>query len=405
MFSSASVTDTRQGVLHPAFHTLQVKVEGDDMAAPIIILGTDDRLTVSFDELSPERRYMRYELLHCDSQWRVDGLVSAEYIDGFNEGRVEDYAYSQATTTQYVNYRITLPNDEMRFTISGNYLLRVYDETEPDQTLVQARFSVCEPIMRVSAAVTSRTDIDYNDSHQQLTVCVDTRGVAVHNVYNDITVSVQQNGRTDNESMVKVPMRVAGTELWYEHNPSLVFAAGNEYRRMEIVSTSYPGMGVESLSYAEPFYHATLYTDVPRNSSLYSYDQTQHGRFKIREFNSDDPDVEADYVVTHFSLEMPELQNKDVFIDGDMVNRRFNPESRMVYNRGSRCYEQAMLLKQGAYNYQYLAVPYASMTGTTADVEGDNYQTVNEYSVKVYMRSPGERYDRLVAFTKAFSGR
>lgn len=399
------VSDTVNGVFDPAFHTLQVQVKGDEMAPPVIMLDADDRITVSFDEISPERRYMRYELIHCDSRWRPDALVSPEYIDGFNEGLVEDYAFSQATLIQYVHYRITLPNADMRFTLSGNYLLRVYDESDPDRTLLQARFSVCEPAMRVSASVSSRTDVDYNESHQQLTIGVDTRNMAVNNVYNDVMVSVQQNGRIDNEAFLTRPMRVAGPMLWYEHQKPLLFDAGNEYRRMETVSVTYPGMGVESMSFSDPYYHATLYTDLPRSGSSYSYDSTQHGRFKIREFNSDDSDVEAEYVVTHFSLEIPEIDGADIFVDGDMTCRRFSPLSRMVYNRASGLYELSMLLKQGAYNYQYLAVPSMSMRGNTAIVEGNHYQTVNEYLVKVYLRQPGERYDRLVAVTSAFSGR
>ncbi|MDE6101082.1 MAG: DUF5103 domain-containing protein, partial [Paramuribaculum sp.] len=61
--------------------------------------------------------------------------------------------------------------------------------------------------------------------------------------------------------------------------------------------------------------------------------------------------------------------------------------------------------KQGAYNYQYLAVPRgASTRGSTSVVEGDRYQTANEYLVKVYFRQPGSRYDRLVAVTSVTAG-
>lgn len=401
----AQVTDTRSGVIAPGFHTLQIHVQGDEMASPVIMLGSDDRLTVSFDELAPDMRYMRYELIHCDALWRPDALVGPEFLDGFNEAQVEDYAFSQATLTQYVNYRITIPNAQIRPKLSGNYLLRVYDESDPSVTLVQARFSVCEPAMRSAATVSSRTDVDYNDTRQQITLSVDTRTQQIHNVFNDLIVTVTQNGRLDNMAVVRHPSRVAGTVLWYEHVPELIFNAGNEYRRMEIVSTSYPGMGVEGMSYADPYYHATLYTDLPRNADRYSYDQTQFGRFRIHQFNSSDPDTEAEYIVTHFALEAPEMRNADVFLDGDFTCRRFDPESRMVYNRAAGRYEHAILLKQGAYNYQYLTVPNMSTRGATAPVEGDLYQTVNEYTVMVYHRPPGSRYDRLVTYTRCYSGR
>ncbi len=58
-----------------------------------------------------------------------------------------------------------------------------------------------------------------------------------------------------------------------------------------------------------------------------------------------------------------------------------------------------MLLKQGAYNYQYLTAGAKSPAGRTAEIEGDRYQTVNEYAVKVYTRRPGERFDRLIGYS------
>ncbi len=402
--NSADLFDTRTAIVNPAFHSLQVKLDGNEMAPPILTLNSDDRLVISFDELAEDRRYMRYELIHCDSRWRRDALVAPEYLDGFNEGQINDYAFSRATTTHYVNYRLELPNEDVKPTLSGNYLLRVFDESEPDNTLLQVRFSIVEPQMTAFATVSSRTDVDYNDGHQQLTIGIDARSVPVNNMYTDILVSVTQNGREDNVAYSGIPSRIAGTTAWFEHDRNFIFPAGNEYRRMEIISTTYPGMNVDGLSYAHPYYHADLLVDLPRCDLEYVYDQTQHGRFKVREYNSDESDIEADYMIVHFALDIPEMRGYDVFIDGDMVQRRFSPDSRMVFNRATGRYENAMLLKQGAYNYQYLAVPYGTMSGTTKQIEGDNYQTTNEYIIKVYYRQPGDRYDRLVAVTSAYSG-
>ena len=392
-------------IFHPQFKTLQVKVNGNDQLPPVIMAGSDDVIEISFDELASERRFMRYELLHCNALWRQDKLLPPEYVSGFNEGVIEDYRMSEATTVQYIHYTLTIPNPDMSIKLSGNYLLRVYDEALPGETLLQVRFSIAEPLMAVSASVTSRTDIDHNDSHQQLSLAVDSKGISMNNVMNDIIVTVEQNGRVDNSVAITHPSRIAGSVAYWEHVPQLIFPAGNEYRRMEVISTTYPGMGVESVEYADPYYHFVLKPDSPRTESSYIYDQTQHGRFRIREYNSDDSDVEADYVLTHFALDMDEIPGKDLFIDGDLTLRRFGPESLMVYNRATGQYEASLLLKQGAYNYEYLAVDRGSQSGSASIVEGDKYQTINEYLIKVYYREPGSRYDRLVAVTSVLSGR
>lgn len=385
---------------------VQVTVDGDPMAIPVISLDNpSDRIVISFDELSEDRRYMRYELIHCDARWKPEGLVDSEFLDGFNVADVDDYSYSQATLVHYVHYRITIPNEQMRITAAGNYIVRVYPEDDPDETLLETRFSVCDFSMRVGAAVTSRTDIDTNESHQQVDVTVDMRDINVRDPFTDLTVVVTQNGRPDNEVILTQPLRVAGDKVYFEHQRPLIFQAGNEYRRFETVSTTYPGMNVDEIVYAAPIYNMVLATDYPRAGTSYLYDQTQNGRFFIREYNAVDPDTEADYTLNHFRLEMPELQGYDIFIDGDLTGRRMDPSSRMVYNRATGAYEASLLLKQGSYNYQYLAVPGGSTRGSTAPVEGNFYPTVNEYTVKVYYRPPGTRYDRLVGVTTVKSGK
>ncbi len=191
----------------------------------------------------------------------------------------------------------------------------------------------------------------------------------------------------------------------YEHLRPLIFDAGNEYRRFDTSSVNYPGLGIERVTHDTPVYNALLYTDTPRATQSYLYDSTQQGRYLVRSTDTSDSDTEADYVLTHFTLQMPPLAGADIFIEGDLTDRRFDPVSHMVYNHATGCYEQSLLLKQGAYNYQYLTVPNGTDgRGLTAPVEGDKYQTVNQYTVKVYHRPRGTRFDRLVGITTITSG-
>lgn len=399
----AENVDTQQGIFNPAFKTLEVYVAANSYAPPVInIADPADRLIIEFDELADERRFMRYSLTHCDAAWKPEGLVESEFLDGFNEGFVEDYDYSRATTVHYVHYTIELPNPQMRITQPGNYLLKVYDESDPEETLLQARFGVIDPCVSVSLEATSRTDIDSNQSHQQIGVRVDTSHLRPSDPFTEMRVVITQNGRTDNEVMLVTPQRLGRDEIIYEHLRPLIFEAGNEYRRFETVTLYYPGMGVEWIDREAPVTNMGLYPDQPRR--VYRYDQTQNGRFLVRDASVTNPATEADYVLTHFSLEMPEMAGGDIFLDGDFTQRRFDPSSRMYFNRATGRYERSLLLKQGSYNYQYLFVPSGSMRGLTAPVESDNYQTVNEYTVRVYYRPRGTRFDRLVGVSTIKTG-
>lgn len=388
--------DTMTGVFDERIKSLQVRVEGDDFAQPIVVLNTDDRINISFDHLAEDREYFRYSLTHCSATWRPSGLVDSEFLDGFNEGTIDDYDFSRATLVHYVHYSLSIPNEQVAPKLSGNYLLKIYPESDPDSTIIQVRFMVSEATVPVSVTAASQTYIDYNKSHQQLSIVVDTERAMVDDPFNDLIVIAGQNGRLDSEVAFRQPLRASGSKVIFEHQQPLIFDAGNEYRRFEIVNEQYPGMGVDHIEYFDPYYHYVLYLDQSRADEPYSYDQTQHGRYFIREYNSQESDLEADYGVVHFSLDYPETPGAMIFLDGDFVQRRFDDNSRLFYNHATGRYERAMLLKQGAYNYQYLIVPPGAKRGYTSAIEGDKYQTVNEYNVRVYHRRRGERYDRLI---------
>ncbi|MDE6120381.1 MAG: DUF5103 domain-containing protein, partial [Muribaculaceae bacterium] len=362
---ASPVADTMTGIFDENVRTLQVRLDGDDFALPIVSLHGTERIKVSFDCLSDEREYFRYSIEHCTAGWQPSGLVDSEFIDGFNEGIVEDYEFSNALTVNYVHYSFYIPNSDFKPKISGNYLLRVYRENDPDCTVLQCRFMVSEESAPVAVSASAQTDVDYNSTHQQLSVLVDVERAGVEDPFNDLLIVAGQNGRLDSEVSLRQPLRVQGTKVIYEHRPELIFEAGNEYRRMEIVSDKYPGMGVAEIVYSHPYYHYRLFTDESRCDDSYSYDQTQHGRYFVREYNSDSPDVDADYGVVHFTLDYPATPGAMIFLDGDFVQRRFDDNSRMAYNPATGLYERSLLLKQGAYNYQYLVVPPGARRGYT----------------------------------------
>lgn len=397
--------DTETKIFNEKVKTLQLRLAGSPQGAigmPVMILDSQDGIVIEFDHLAEDREYLRYSLTHCDANWRPDALAYVEYIDGFNQGDIDDYAFSQSTSVHYVHYTLSLPNAQIRPTISGNYLLKIYPEGDEDNVWLQCRFAISEQTASISIGATSRTDIDYNREHQQLEVIADVDRSGVRDMFNDLTLVLEQNGRNDNRRSLNHPLRISGGKLHYEHQKELIFPAGNEYRRFETVSKRYAPMGVSEVAWKSPYYRFVLNTDLPRSSSQYLYDETLSGGFVIR--NADDvnifetgaPTIEADYAVTYFSLEMPELPGKSIFIDSEITNRQFSPESAMVYNRATGCYEKAMLLKQGAYSYQYLVTDPGQQEGQTSVVEGNRYETMNHYTAYLYNRRPGERFDRLI---------
>lgn len=398
LFTLRSEVDTTTGIFDRRFRTLKTEVEDNFMSPPVIRLGTNDRILVKFDEIGEDNSYLEYRLIHCDADWQPSRLIESEYLEGFNSVRIEDYAYSTATFVHYVNYLIAFPNEELQIKHSGNYLLQVYDPERPEETLLQTRFQVTENRARIEGNVTSRTDMGHNTYWQQLAFEIDCQGIGEFNPYQDIIVYVTQNNREATKRRIMTPLRVSGCKIIYEHLNDLVFGASNEYRRFESVSNSFPGMRVDSLRYMGSNYHVWLKVDEPRQSASYSYDQTQHGRFLVREYNSTDSDIGADYITVHFLLECPELPSYDIYLDGEFTHDRMDKENQLTYDHRVGGYVAEVPLKQGAYNYQYVTRSRQTGEISTSTIEGDKYETLNEYGIAVYFRPPGARADRLISY-------
>lgn len=396
----------RTASLDNRVHSLKVESGNGFMYPPVIRLSTDDVINISFDLFEEDYQDLSYSIIHCNANWQPSLLASLEYIDGFEIQEVYDYALSFNTFQEYVNYRITLPNDEIQFKVSGNYAVVVYPQNQRERPILYACFMVSEEKVKVSCSASSRTDKGYSDNYQQVSFRINRNDYDIANPAGDLKIYVMQNNRLDNMAFVSTPQYFNNKEIVYEHNSKLIFDAGNEYRRFEMVSTQYRGMGVEKLTHYDPYYHAILERDYPRKSKTYSYDKTQHGHYVIRETDfEEDSDTQADYFIVHFSLDASEmlLPEGDIYIDGELSEYRFSDNNKMLRNPQTGLYEKFMRLKQGAYNYQYLFVPKGESIGKASVIEGNKYETQNEYRVNVYHRVPGERYDRLIGTGRCIS--
>lgn len=395
-YLATSAAGTATAVFNPRFKTLKVSSANGFMLNPVIRLNTDDRIIISFDEIADDRSYLQYKIIHCNADWQPSRLVESDYLDGFNIADVDDFGFSSATFIRYVNYRIEIPNSDMQPLVSGNYLLQVFDQYEPDDIILQARFSISENIAPIGASVSSRTDRGVNDQWQQLALSVNYGDLNI-NPYSDLIVTVEQNNVESSLTHLKAPMRTTRGSAIYEHAPELIFPAGNEYRRFETVRANYPGMGADSARFSGTNYHVFLTPDHVRADASYQYDQTQHGRFLVREYNATDSDLGADYVTVHFTLDAPRFDDSDIYVDGEMTHNRFDASNRMTYDPAAHSYSLQMPLKQGSYNYRYVAL--SRQRGGRPDaspVEGNFHETSNEYEIKAYLRLPGSRADRLI---------
>jgi len=385
--------------LHPQVKTLQVIADGDFQRLPVIDLSGNISLEVSFDWLGEEQPWIDYTLVHCNAQWEQDDLGEMDYLDyNYLPRHCEQVKPSFNTFLQYYHFEVGFPNEEIRPTISGNYAMLFHLQDQPDSLLAIACFMVSEQMSFISGSISGNTDIDFQTLHQQVSLEVswNDNNLPYLNPADDLHVLVRQNGRRDNEQWLEQPSRMEKGKAVFEHQRQLIFEAGNHWRRFEFTDERYPGLGVDHVRYHAPIYYAYLRPDRVRNLDNYRFDQDQHGRFKVHALHVDDMDTEAEYFKALFELDAPQRLDKEgIYVVGDFTHQVLDESTRMEYDYDRGRYFKEVMLKEGAYNYQYL-VPTSKGPLTTAFIEGNHYETPNEYQVFVYYRPFGSRSDRLI---------
>ena len=389
----------RNRILNPDIASLQVVAGNNWLSMPVIGLGEGVPVNIAFDDLTHEYRRYAYKVEHCNADWSTSGdLFVSDYIDGFNTDNViEDVEQSINTNVLYTHYRFQIPNERCKLTMSGNYRVTIYDANDDDKAVAECCFMVVEPRMGIKLSVDANTDKGINSRWQQVAMEVKYGGgLSVTDVQRQIYTVVMQNGRWDNAVVNAKPQFVMGDGLRWSHNPQLVFEAGNEYRKFEMLDVRQANMGVEKIDWDGEAYHAYLWPDEPRGS--YVFDEDANGAFYIRNSDNRENNSTSEYVHVHFTLRSPRLEG-DVFVNGVWTNDLLAAPYKMQYDEGAQCYRLSLLLKQGYYSYQYV---WQQSNGQIATVpsEGSFYQTENRYQALVYYRKLGERADRLVGFAE-----
>ncbi|GBU08561.1 DUF5103 domain-containing protein [Bacteroidales bacterium] len=385
----------KTAVFSPKIKTLTVNVVDNWGVPPVIELEDGREIEIQFDELSSQPTRFVYTLTHCNADWTPSQLQQSEFMSGFQYLPIQDYDYSKNTRVDYINYKIFLPNQDLTMKVSGNYLVKVFREDDQSKVILTACFAVKESLVDIDMEISSNTDIDFNKEHQQVSFSINLGNNKTIQAQ-DIKAFVQQNSRTDNQTNLLKVQSIIGNRLDYNHNRNLIFEAGNEYRRFEMITTAYNGMGIESVDYFEPYHHVSLKQDLIRSKRVYSFDKDQNGRIFIRSANAIDYSTESEYCFVHFSLLAEKPFAEDVYILSEMYNYNLDENSRIDYNIESKAYEKTELLKQGVYNYMYVCKKPKTEKAYTALIEGNYYQTENEYTLWVYHRPFGGRYDKLI---------
>ncbi|MGB3343778.1 MAG: DUF5103 domain-containing protein [Aequorivita sp.] len=399
LFAYTSFAQIHEKVEPSYISTIQFSGATDFSQLPIIRLG--ERLQLSFDALNGEEADFYYTITHHNFDWSPSDLSKSEYLNGFDEMRISSYENSLNTLQIYSHYTLTIPNRDTRAILkSGNYLLSILDR---DGELVFTRkFLVVETIAGVGVEIKRARDLKIIDQRQIVQFSVNSPNLLLINPKQTVKTLVLQNSNLKTAITNLVPQYTMGNELIYKYDVEASFGGGNEFLAFDNKDVRSATNGIRSVSLTD-IYENYLYTNIPRYNRPYTYNPDINGNFVVRNIDAQNQNIEAEYVRMHFNLQYyDDLGDKELHIYGNFNNWTIDGSTYMTYDPKSDSYRNQRLFKQGFYNYKYVVVNRDGSIDGGA-VSGDFWQTENDYTVVVYFRDLGARYDRIIGIGYATS--
>ena len=394
----------KEGLFKESIKTVNITREGWKLSYPIIELNGNVKLLLSFDDISDEIRNYNYKIIHCDFDWRPSPLNEADYIEGFRQNQFNNYSFSFNTYVKYVHYSLSMPNQDVNFLISGNYIIEAFEDYDEEKVIFRKRFIVVESVANVKPSIQRPVLSAYRDNSQEVNFEVEYGSFPVDNPFSDIKVAILQNGRWDYAIKDLKPLFDKGGILEYNYHSENLFPGGNEYRWFDTKSLRYQSPYIKEIIYKNGFFNVFLFPEEIKGRKQYFYNQDLNGKYFVEIQEERDNDLDADYVYVHFTLPFETPQSTgDYYIMGKFTDNLYSAANKMEYNPQNQAYEHTLLVKQGYYNYRYEFLKNGNLTGDPSITEGNHYETENDYIFLVYHHGNRSRYDRIIGYQIANS--
>lgn len=361
---------------------------------PVIRFG--EQLVLRFDDLENRSTIYRYTIKHLDRNWQDDGLFFTEYAVGDLNGLIDKFKYSFNTHQPYTHYSLTFPNEKIKPKISGNFELIVYKDT-PKKPLFTRRFSVVEDGVSVALKVSRYTNARTPNLNQRVEIQAVSNKADLSRNSNSISLNVIQNNNFDTGIFNQKPSFTGNQMLFQQLN--LVFQGNNEFayfdNKMLNIATDMVA-GTENIDGVNHTYLFPTWTS-PVN---YQHQPDVNGAFYLRSNNMGverNADYEGDYSWVHFSLDSHPLEGKEIYVLGQFNEYKADENSLMYYDPKNQKYIAKIFLKQGFYNY-ILATKDKNGKINLGEINGNFWQTQNQYQAFLYYTPFGKNYDGLIGY-------
>lgn len=384
----------------PPKHIKSVLFYANAQTTSLPIMAINESITLRFDDLNADDSTYYYTLERANANWEKSDLFRADYMDGYDDIRIQDISYSVGTLQSYIHYKLELPNAQTRITKSGNYILNIWDDSR--NLILRKPFVVVDEAIAVGAQVKRAQSIENIQTHQSIHININTEGLSMRIPEEQLKIFVAQNQMWQSWRSAGTATYTLGNRLEFTYKPETLFTAGNEYLFFETQDIRGGGGNVAYVM-RDSLFTSVLASQWVRAGRPYTYAPDINGDFRINTFQGINPHTESDYSNVIFSLFAEDFMFEvDHFVVGDFNQHRMSDENKLSYNPITERFETKLLLKQGIYNYKFVSKDSENQVYNNL-ISGSYWPTENTYWVFVYYRALGARCDELIAVGSANS--
>ncbi|MDG2052781.1 MAG: DUF5103 domain-containing protein [Flavobacteriaceae bacterium] len=399
-FSRSLIAQYAEHIEPEFIKTIQFAGDTKQSQLPIIRLG--EPLFLSFDDLNGNEADYYYQITHHDFDWALSDLTKGEYMNGFDDVRIYNYENSYNSLQSYSHYTLKIPNrDTRKLTKSGNYMISIFDDN--GEIVFSRKFMIVENIVSVPTFIKRARDIKIIKTKQVVQFVIDSPNLQITNPDETIKTLILQNSNLNNPITNLKPQYTIGSQLIYRYDKEASFDGGNEFLYFDNKDIRAGTSSIRRINLTD-IYNNFLYTNGARFKRPYTYNPDINGNYQVRVLNANNNiAIEADYARVYFTLQyFEEIADKEIHVYGNFNNWTIDESTYMEYDSFSDTYINNRLFKQGFYNYKFVLV---NRDGTIDEgaISGNFWQTENEYTVLVYFKDLGARYDRIIGMGKANS--
>ena len=375
-------------------------VSNNTNVIPFFKLGESFQL--QFDDLYSDEADYYYTITQYNYDWSAPtNLSKAEYLNGMDNQRIITYENSFNTLQLYSHYRQVFPNKFNQITKSGNYLFTILNDE--NEIVFSRRVIIYEEEVNVGLLVRRSRDFEGLDGKQNIEMSINYGDKILQNPIQNVKVTLFQNGNWKTSISNLKPQYTLGSELIYRYNKETQFWGGNEGYTIDNKIIRATNNTIARVTSGDNIYNTYLYTNTPRKNQPYTYFPDINGNFFVQNANGSNSGIEADYSWVYFVLDAPEFLEGNIYISGMFNNYALTDDYKMELNKKTGLYEKALLIKQGFTNYQYILTNKKGAIDFENAIDGNYFQTENNYTAIVYYKGNNDRYDRVIGIANTNS--